>query len=33
MAAQVNGKQQLWLRALDAFQTQPIARTDGANYG
>jgi hypothetical protein len=28
LAAQVNGKQQLWSRALDAFQTQPMAGTN-----
>ena len=32
IAAAVNGKLQLWLRALDALQTQPMAFTEGATY-
>jgi serine/threonine protein kinase/Tol biopolymer transport system component len=32
IAAGVNGKQQLWLRALDALQPQPMAFTEGATY-
>jgi Tol biopolymer transport system component len=32
MAARVNGKQQLWLRPMDALQAQPMAFTDEAVY-
>ena len=32
IAAQVNGKRQLWLRTLDALQAQPMAFTDDAVY-
>jgi hypothetical protein len=28
----VKGRQQLWLRALDALQTQPMPGTDDARY-
>jgi serine/threonine protein kinase len=32
IAAQVSGKRQLWLRALDALQAQPMAGTDDAIF-
>jgi Tol biopolymer transport system component len=32
IAAEVNGKRQLWLQPLDAPQTQPLAFTEGATY-
>jgi serine/threonine protein kinase len=32
MAAEVNGKRQLWLRPLDALQAQPMAGTEDATY-
>jgi Tol biopolymer transport system component len=32
IVALVNGKQQLWLRALDALQAQPMPGTDDATY-
>ena len=32
IAAQVNGKFQLWLRALDALEAQPMPGTDDATY-
>jgi serine/threonine protein kinase/Tol biopolymer transport system component len=32
MSAQVKGKRQLWLRALDALQAQPMPGTDDATY-
>jgi predicted Ser/Thr protein kinase len=32
IAAAVNGKRQIWLRALDALQPQPMPGTDGATY-
>jgi serine/threonine protein kinase len=32
MAARVNGKQQLWLRPMDAVQAQPMAFTEDATY-
>jgi serine/threonine protein kinase/Tol biopolymer transport system component len=32
MTSQVNGKRQLWLRALDGLQAQPIPGTDDARY-
>jgi serine/threonine protein kinase/Tol biopolymer transport system component len=32
MAANLNGKYQLWLRRLDALQGQPMALTEGATY-
>jgi serine/threonine protein kinase len=32
IAAQMNGKHQLWLRALDALQAQPMPSTDDATY-
>ena len=32
IAAEVNGKRQLWLRPLDALQAQPMPGTDGAVY-
>jgi serine/threonine-protein kinase len=32
IAAAVNGKQQLWLRPLDALQTQPMPTTEGALF-
>src|SRR5262249_8030484 len=28
----VNGKRQLWLRALDTFQLQPLANTEGGAF-
>jgi hypothetical protein len=34
IAAEVNGKRQLWLRALDMLQAQPMPFTEGAmSYG
>jgi hypothetical protein len=32
IAAEVNGKRQLWLRALDAFRAQPMPGTEDATY-
>ena len=32
IAAAVNGKQQLWLRSLDALQAQPMAGTEDATF-
>jgi serine/threonine protein kinase len=32
IAAEVNGKRQLWLRAMDSFQIQPMPGTDDASY-
>jgi Tol biopolymer transport system component len=32
LAAEVNGKRQLWLRAMDALQAQPLPSTEGARY-
>jgi serine/threonine protein kinase len=32
IAAQIGGKRQLWLRALDAFEAQPLPSTDEAMY-
>jgi Tol biopolymer transport system component len=32
MAAEVNGKRQLWLRALDSLQVRPVPGTDEAAY-
>ncbi|MGD1091981.1 MAG: protein kinase [Bryobacteraceae bacterium] len=32
IAAQVNGKRQLWLRPMDALQAQPMAFTEDATY-
>jgi serine/threonine protein kinase len=32
MAVQVNGKRQLWLKELDAFQPQPMPGTEEATY-
>ena len=32
IAANINGKQQLWLRALDALQAQAMPFTEGATY-
>jgi serine/threonine protein kinase/Tol biopolymer transport system component len=32
MAAEVNGKRQLWLRALDALRAQPMLNTDDATF-
>jgi hypothetical protein len=32
MAARVNGKQQLWLRPMDALRAQPMSFTDEAVY-
>ena len=32
IAAQLNGKHQLWLRALDASEVQPLSSTDNAIY-
>jgi Tol biopolymer transport system component/tRNA A-37 threonylcarbamoyl transferase component Bud32 len=32
IAAESNGKRQLWLRPMDALQAQPIAFTDAATY-
>jgi Tol biopolymer transport system component len=32
IAAAVNGKQQLWLRSLDALQAQPMPATEGALF-
>jgi len=32
IAAVVNGKRELWLRALDAFQAQPMPGTEDATY-
>jgi serine/threonine protein kinase len=32
MATEVNGKRQLWLRALDALQAHPMPGTDDATY-
>src|SRR5215831_11594296 len=31
-AAEVNGKRQLWLRALDALQAQPVRGTEDARF-
>jgi Tol biopolymer transport system component/predicted Ser/Thr protein kinase len=32
IAAEANGKRQLWLRAMDAFQAQRLPGTDGAKF-
>jgi Tol biopolymer transport system component len=32
LASEVNGKRQLWLRALDSLQTQPMPGTDDAKF-